>query len=46
MIDIEIITEGTDPTNDYAENHVTLKVVDLIQFNDEGLIKRISAYKQ
>ena len=46
VIDIEIMTEGTDPINDYAENHVTLKVVDLIQFNDEGLITRISAYKQ
>ena len=46
VLDIEIMTASNDPTKDYAENHVTLKVVDLIQFNDEGLIKRISAYKQ
>jgi len=40
------MTESNDPTKDYAENHVTLKVVDLIRFNDEGLITKISAYKQ
>ena len=46
VIDIEIMTASNDPTKDYAEDHVTLKVVDLIQFNDKGLIERISAYKQ
>lgn len=46
ILDIEIMTESNDPTKDYAENHVTLKVVDLIRFNDEGLITKISAYKQ
>ena len=46
VLDLEVITASNDPLNDFAEDHVTLKIVDLIQFNDEGLIKRISAYKQ
>lgn len=46
ILDLEIMTESNDPTKDYAENHVTLKIVDLIRFNDEGLITRILAYKR
>ena len=33
VIDIEIITQGSDPTNDFRENHTTLKVIDYFVFN-------------
>lgn len=46
IIDIEIMTQGSDPTNDYAENHETIKVIDYFVFNEENKITKISAYKQ
>ncbi len=46
LLTIEVITEGTDPTNDFAENHETLKVVDLITLTKDLKIKSISAFKQ
>ena len=46
LLTIEVITEGTDPTNDFAENHETLKVVDLITLTNDLKIKAISAFKQ
>lgn len=46
LLTIEVITEGTDPTNDFAENHETLKVVDLITLTNDFKIKKISAFKQ
>lgn len=46
LLTIEVITEGTDPTNDFAENHETLKVVDLITLTNDYKIKAISAFKQ
>ena len=46
MLTIEVITEGTDPTNDFAENHETLKVIDLITLTNDLKIKSISAFKQ
>lgn len=46
LLTIEVITEGTDPINDFAENHETLKVVDLITLTNDLKIKTISAFKQ
>lgn len=46
VIDIEIMTQGSDPTNDFRENHQTLKVIDYFVFDDDLKIKKISAYKQ
>ena len=46
VIDIEIITQGSDPTNDFRENHTTLKVIDYFVFNQANEICVISAYKQ
>ena len=46
LLTIEVITEGTDPSNDFAENHETLKVVDLITLTNDLKIKAISAFKQ
>lgn len=46
VIDIEIMTQGSDPTNDFRENHQTLKVIDYFVFNKENKITKISAYKQ
>ena len=46
LLTIEVITDGTDPTNDFAENHETLKVVDLITLTNDLKIKAISAFKQ
>ena len=46
IIDIEIITQGSDPSNDFRENHMTLKVIDYFVFNDQLKIEKISAYKQ
>jgi hypothetical protein len=46
LLTIEVITEGTDPTNDFAENHETLKVIDLITLTNDLKIKSISAFKQ
>ena len=46
LLTIEVITEGLDPTNDFAENHETLKVVDLITLTNDLKIKAISAFKQ
>jgi len=46
LLTIEVITEGTDPRNDFAENHETLKVVDLITLTNDLKIKAISAFKQ
>ena len=46
IIDIEIMTQGTDPTNDFRENHQTLKVIDYFVFDNDNKIKKISAYKQ
>ena len=46
LLTIEVITEGTDPTNDFAENHETLKVVDLITLTNDLKIKSIAAFKQ
>ena len=46
LLTIEVITEGTVPTNDFAENHETLKVVDLITLTNDLKIKAISAFKQ
>jgi hypothetical protein len=41
-----VITEGLDPNVDFAENHETLKVVDLITLTNDLKIKAISAFKQ
>ena len=46
VIDIEIMTQGSDPTNDFRENHQTLKVIDYFVFDDDLKIKKISAYKK
>jgi len=46
VINIEIITQGSDPTNDFRENHTTLKVIDYFVFNQANEICVISAYKQ
>ena len=46
IIDIEIMTQGSDPQNDFRENHQTLKVIDYFVFNDQLKIEKISAYKQ
>jgi ketosteroid isomerase-like protein len=46
IIDIEIMTQGSDPSNDFRENHQTLKVIDYFVFNDQLKIEKISAYKQ
>lgn len=46
LLTIEVITEGLDPINDFAENHETLKVVDLITLTNDLKIKSISAFKQ
>jgi len=46
LLTIEVITEGTDPRNDFAENHETLKVVDLITLTNDLKIKSIAAFKQ
>ena len=46
IIDIEIMTQGSDPTNDFRENHQTLKVIDYFVFDSDLKIKKISAYKQ
>ena len=46
VIDIEIMTQGSDPTNDFRENHTTLKVIDYFVFNQANEICVISAYKQ
>lgn len=46
VINIEIITQGSDPTNDFRENHQTLKVIDYFVFNQANEICVISAYKQ
>lgn len=46
VITIEVITQGSDPLNDYAENFQELKVVDVFEFNDLLEIVSISAYKQ
>lgn len=46
IIDIEIMTQGSDPTNDFRENHQTLKVIDYFVFDADLKIRKISAYKQ
>jgi hypothetical protein len=46
LLTIEVITEGLDPNVDFAENHETLKVVDLITLTNDLKIKAISAFKQ
>lgn len=46
VINIEIMTQGSDPTNDFRENHTTLKVIDYFVFNQANEICVISAYKQ
>lgn len=46
VIDIEIMTQGSDPTNDFRENHQTLKVIDYFVFDTDLKIRKISAYKQ
>lgn len=46
ILTIEVITEGTNPINDFAENHETLKVVDVFELSNDLKIKSISAYKQ
>lgn len=46
VLTIEVITEGTNPINDFAENHETLKVVDIFELSNDLKIKSISAYKQ
>ena len=46
LLTIEVITEGLDPNVDFAEEHTTLKVVDLITLTNDLKIKAISAFKQ
>jgi hypothetical protein len=46
IIDIEIMTQGSDPSNDFRENHQTLKVIDYFVFDTDLKIRKISAYKQ
>jgi ketosteroid isomerase-like protein len=46
VLTIEVITEGTMAHNNFAENHETLKVVDIFELTKDLKIKSISAYKQ